>query len=1193
MSLPNSLIEALSSKNILPLVGAGVSMSITNKGGDPVFPSWGGLLQSAADKLKTENDDINSGLIELFLQSNNYHEAAKYAYQGLKKGLWHDFIAENFDPNLDDLDVTSSDLPKAIWGLSNEIITLNYDRILSWAYPKESAQVALIKNTDTANLANIINTNEKPLVWHLHGHIDDTANLVLTPDSYSNLYSISDKAKGDYQTAIKVLESISTSRSLLFIGCSLDDVELLAEIDKQNKLFSGNTKPHFALVKKSNETAIKEKLKDTCINIITFEDYGIPLVDKINEMALHVGVNNTETPQSIIEPATIIEIQTELKIAFLSANPFGQNVDYQPILKELKKLPYTINCLPLTENNLQNLANYDYVFIATKIIKDRLVIEDENACFDKIDIIDLQNNADLDNKKGVFLFTDSLLEQSKFEDIKLPILLIPLIENKALTKSLSSFSFQIFKKHNLKHYQNDALLLNINNFLFPLPPNNSLNKINKNETTLPKSIDKSVVKSFIGRNEDLVSLSREISKLEYDNGFITIKGSGGLGKTTIAKLLAIKLAERGKFKAGIEFVDCEHLLNIQQFKFNIAAVFNLEQAQNLEEHLEDNYDHKPRLIILDNFETLLHLEDKDKILTLLSFMSEYASIIVTSREYLKIEGEIPHTLRQMTLDEAYELFINNLGKRKISKQDKAIIRDEIIDRLLDKNPLAIKIITSNILPSKDIALLRDELQNDFFNISEEDLSLFDNATDIHIDRKKSLYGSILYSYDTLHDSEKKAFEKLSLFPDGIDIENFKKLSKNSKNKDSKKSLISDKIIIKLKNKSLIEESHGNIKLQSIIGRFAEKKLNETEKQIDFFDSVFDYNYFIIDLLTDLEVKSHEKQTLALNLFEKNQNNILKTISYIAEYSLENDDKIAFLEIASSLFQGISSLTNIIELIDKNINIFSDNHLTAAKTRLSTLQYFNGEFNNAYQELRSTVPFKDLNYFIQRGEIDSVDFKTARNALTLYGMEGNQASIYKMLNTEFYSETKANFGIDIGIFDIDIDTFQRYGFGYYEYQYLTNTLVIDDLTVYLTKLHKKSHLERIQVSYIAAKIIPYPKDYINQLVVVNPYSLGLKFLMLAFCEEDIEKAKDLYRKAIKNLKHIKYYYVEAIYFYAKFLKLVQLEDYNEIFTDGHSLAKKHCYRYLEYLFDELAIPTGLEYTTEKYPLPDFDSLEEII
>ena len=1187
MSLPNSLIEALSSKNILPLVGAGVSMSINNKDGEQVFPSWGGLLQSAADKLKAEDDDINSGLIELLLQGKVYHEAARYAHKGLEKGLWHKFITESFDPNLDDLDKTSSELPKAIWGLSNEIITLNYDKILQWAYPGESAQVSILKNTDHANLANMLNTRDKPIVWHLHGHIDDTANLILTPEGYSKLYPTSEESKIKFNAALSILKNIAVTRSLLFIGCSLDDAELLAEINKQNKLFSGNTTPHFALVKKSNESAIQEKLKNTNIKIVTFEDYGQPLIDKINEMAAYIKCDDDVSPAQPPTQEEIIDIQLESKIAFLSANPFGQNIDYSPILRELKKLPCIIDCFPLTEDNLQELSCYDYVFIATKVIKNRLVIEDENACFDKIDFINLQNDADLDDKKGVFIFTDCHVEQSILDGIKLPLLILPAVENVEF-KKLSKLYFQIFRKNNVKYYKDSGLLLNSEKFIFPKVLGTLPNNINTNETKLPNSIDKNILKNYIGRNEDLVSLSREISKLEEDNGFITIKGSGGLGKTTISKILAISFAERGKFKGGIEFIDCEHFLNYGQFKFNIASVFNLAQAQDFEKHLVENYDQKSRLIILDNFETLLHLPDKETILKLLGFLSEYASIIVTSRELIEIDGENNYTLRQMTLDEAYELFIINLDKRKVSKEEKVLIRDEIIDRLLDKNPLAIKIITSNIPSNKDLYSLRDQLQSDFFKISEDDLSLFDNATDIHIDRKKSLYGSILYSYNMLFDNEKKAFEKLSLFPDGINMENFRKLSQKSDSKDSKKDIISDKIIKKLLNKSLVEASHSNIKLQSILGRFAEKQLNKTEKHTEFFNSVFEYNYFILDVLSEISQEGRSRATIALNGFEKNQNNILKAIEYLNEYSVTEKRKLEFISQSSDMYTLTCSLANFIQHVSNKLTVFTDANLTAAKVIIEMCNYFNGNFEQAYKSLKELVSTENLKKLDTNIYVDRVILS---NIYNVYAMEGNQAYVYNMKD-KCSTPIEYSIEIQLGILEKRLKD-EKEGLTYFEHKYLTNTLCLNELDTHIKAIHKKEHIEKTQLSYVRTKLEPLNIDDITQLVVVNPYTFGLKELMFAFCKPDLSEAKEHYQEAIINLKHIKYYYVEAIYYYAKFLKKHNIEEYEGIYTNGYELAKKHYYRYLEYLFDELERPTGLEYNPQRYPLPEFYSLEEVI
>ena len=49
------------------------------------------------------------------------------------------------------------------------------------------------------------------------------------------------------------------------------------------------------------------------------------------------------------------------------------------------------------------------------------------------------------------------------------------------------------------------------------------------------------------------------------------------------------------------------------------------------------------------------------------------------------------------------------------------------------------------------------------------------------------------------------------------------------------------------------------------------------------------------------------------------------------------------------------------------------------------------------------------------------------------------------------------------------------------------------------------------------------------------------------------------------------------------------EYKDVHSKGYDLAKKYYYRYLQFLFDELEIPTGLVYNPEHYPLPNFESL----
>jgi hypothetical protein len=118
--------------------------------------------------------------------------------------------------------------------------------------------------------------------------------------------------------------------------------------------------------------------------------------------------------------------------------------------------------------------------------------------------------------------------------------------------------------------------------------------------------------------------------------------------------------------------------------------------------------------------------------------------------------------------------------------------------------------------------------------------------------------------------------------------------------------------------------------------------------------------------------------------------------------------------------------------------------------------------------------------------------------------------------------------------------------------------------------------------------------INQLVIVNPYTQGLQQLILAFAETDDTTAITLYEKAISNLKHIKYYYVEALFFFAKFLKTSDLPSrYAEICQQGHTLAQNHYFRFLIYKFEDLAEPKTIPYDSKNYPLPDNSNFDDYI
>ena len=222
--IPQPLQDAIANNNLIPLIGAGVSMSITDNQGERVFPSWQGLLERAAQALKADDPD-SAMIVQGCINKKKWQNAAEQAHEGLEGPQWKSFLTDQFAPDYEQLNQVSKQLPRAIWQLSNRIITLNYDKIMHWGHT-QSAKFKLLDNHADAELADFASVTSTPQVWHLHGRIDNIKDLVLTPLSYQKLYEQTPTA------ALTAFKTLCRQQNLLFIGCSLDDAELLEQINQ-------------------------------------------------------------------------------------------------------------------------------------------------------------------------------------------------------------------------------------------------------------------------------------------------------------------------------------------------------------------------------------------------------------------------------------------------------------------------------------------------------------------------------------------------------------------------------------------------------------------------------------------------------------------------------------------------------------------------------------------------------------------------------------------------------------------------------------------------------------------------------------------------------------------------------------------------------------------------------------------------
>src|SRR5713101_7624739 len=125
--IPESLLTAARNHRLVPVAGAGVSMSVERVDGQRLFPNWTELLLNGAERLVREVDKRDADIVEAFTRKGKYLKAAtelKAALGGYFAGWIRDAL------NLSSAEVSrdSLKLPQLLWDLGSKIVlTTNYD----------------------------------------------------------------------------------------------------------------------------------------------------------------------------------------------------------------------------------------------------------------------------------------------------------------------------------------------------------------------------------------------------------------------------------------------------------------------------------------------------------------------------------------------------------------------------------------------------------------------------------------------------------------------------------------------------------------------------------------------------------------------------------------------------------------------------------------------------------------------------------------------------------------------------------------------------------------------------------------------------------------------------------------------------------------------------------------------------------
>ncbi len=280
MNFPRELVEAVRKYQVVPFVGAGVSMGVKQG----MFPSWIQLLEGLAERM-TDEGLPESAVTEVRqrIAQGDFLTAAERAFTELGAYRFNRFLRERLrvrQPDDADLNVI-----RALWELRPPVVlTPNYDDVLLWG--REDAEAVSNDQDDELNLMDAEASPDTPRVWYLHGTIHRLATLVLAGADYKRLYGDTGQPSSysQYTNALVRLRSWISARPFLYMGFSFSDPYVLKQLEHVIGITKGRHVPSFALMKKGqiDRGALWPKYN---IQLVEYEDHGAPLAEFLRGLA--------------------------------------------------------------------------------------------------------------------------------------------------------------------------------------------------------------------------------------------------------------------------------------------------------------------------------------------------------------------------------------------------------------------------------------------------------------------------------------------------------------------------------------------------------------------------------------------------------------------------------------------------------------------------------------------------------------------------------------------------------------------------------------------------------------------------------------------------------------------------------------------------------------------------------------------
>lgn len=287
--IPQPLIEAVNTGNLIPFIGAGISRHANRSDGNE-FPTWEGFLRKLADLLAlgewTSPEDVND--IRQLIDGRKHLMAAQALKEVIPKDALHQHIEAWFDA--DNVDV--SPIHRALLHLGAPlIITTNYDRLLEKACAAEFGHAPICYTySEAPQVQQLLKSHRhhyaRPAIFKIHGTSERPNDIVFAEMDYRKLIY----RQPGYRA---VLSAVFVTKVVLMLGFSYSDPELSLLSESLREYFDERSTPDFIVLKKGQRLKV-EKMRlrsDYGLEVLEYEDFS-EVVDLVEALA-KLGIART------------------------------------------------------------------------------------------------------------------------------------------------------------------------------------------------------------------------------------------------------------------------------------------------------------------------------------------------------------------------------------------------------------------------------------------------------------------------------------------------------------------------------------------------------------------------------------------------------------------------------------------------------------------------------------------------------------------------------------------------------------------------------------------------------------------------------------------------------------------------------------------------------------------------------------